>query len=851
MLQTQLCRISILMLIGLLLFVLPATAAPRGESGTYHLGINKKLLAQDFKSYQQNAPALRRAAGIPDSIRADVLGQTQNFFAYNFSTGQYYSTAATLRKVGGHCYVYVENTQWNSRVTQANVETIASEFDNVIYPKVSAYFGSEWNPGIDNDVRITILLLDIQDGYLYTETYFTGYFSFLDEMPDIAAQQPPHKGRSNEREMFYMDVNPAVAASPAFHQTLAHEFQHMIHWHQNPNEEEWVDEGCSGLANYVAGYGVNLDQFNSFIADPLHTLMPFDGSLASYGINFSFLLYFMEQYGGDTETSRTNLIRKLVRSGDHGRNSYKSALNYAGFGDVSFNDLYNDFCTTIYLDTLRPTKYSIQGVDLWADPLFQHSGFPVRDRSWDVKPWSRVYVQFEAGSGETKVLKFLGADTGSFNLRMLLFNKDGTVTVQDVKLNADSDGFFDMHELGTIYSRAVMQLSFNGDSGPQSFRYNVGYAGPRSGIYPNPIFPDDIILTVESFIPPQVYVKRSGGSEEKVPMRYVTKGLYTGYYHVNYSGNYDVSIYGEDNEGLSGTIHTAFTVQKLHRYVLNMIAFNGSAAPIRLNVGTESAAEGTLLVHSAPQAMAGNLAAHGLEMLDGVSMSFAGTGTPEDTTITFATTSKPGRTGIVAIQGNRMQWLDGQQTEEGLTARVDEFVDYALVNDIAAPEVLSVQQQDGRIRIRLQEDGSGIDLEQSSLRVDGRQLELYAVGATELEALVAEHPQAAVLSISDRAGNRAERLLAVQRAPAPGELELWPNPVSTLLSLRLGTTLAGGRIRVLDSGGRRVVEGTPVAGFWQWNLTDGNQRPVANGTYLMEILDGAGKRQSTKFSVIR
>ena len=50
--------------------------------------------------------------------------------------------------------------------------------------------------------------------------------------------------------MFYVaaDLRSMEPNSSFYDGTLAHEFQHMIHWANDRNEDTWVNEGMSDLA---------------------------------------------------------------------------------------------------------------------------------------------------------------------------------------------------------------------------------------------------------------------------------------------------------------------------------------------------------------------------------------------------------------------------------------------------------------------------------------------------------------------------------------------------------------------------------------------------------------------------
>ncbi|MEO2003464.1 MAG: hypothetical protein ABGY41_05150, partial [Candidatus Poribacteria bacterium] len=80
-------------------------------------------------------PDLRSA---PASRPADV-GDSQTFFTH-IPAGR---PRATLRHIGRHAAYWVDDGDANI-LNMANLIRLATEFDNVIYPQVRAWFGSEW-----------------------------------------------------------------------------------------------------------------------------------------------------------------------------------------------------------------------------------------------------------------------------------------------------------------------------------------------------------------------------------------------------------------------------------------------------------------------------------------------------------------------------------------------------------------------------------------------------------------------------------------------------------------------------------------------------------------------------------
>ncbi len=198
-------------------------------------------------------------------------GTTVSFRAVDFTSETLYTLKATKVAEGSHCYVYLENGQ---TVSADKIQAIADEFDNTIYAEDTSTFGGEPNPGVDSDPKIYILLLNIRDGFNGTTnmTYIAGYFDSGNEYPVSSVSY------SNQKEMVFMDINPATPGSSGFFNTLAHEFQHMIHWEQkehqrNVSDDTWLDESMSEIAASYCGYGPSYSRVLTFEKSPTDSLV--------------------------------------------------------------------------------------------------------------------------------------------------------------------------------------------------------------------------------------------------------------------------------------------------------------------------------------------------------------------------------------------------------------------------------------------------------------------------------------------------------------------------------------------------------------------------------------------------
>ena len=192
---------------------------------------------------------------------------SKSFFAINLETVKPYTFTADLLAESDHCKVWVERAS-QERVDSATAYSIAHEYDNRIYGIMMDAFDigpitvgennftsvmeyADWLT--DNDGKLSILMLDIQDGSTSESgSYTAGYFYPADFLAKTAFYS------SNETDMIYMDTYPAVPGGEVSMMTLAHELQHLMNYAvtvtgavRNNRMDIWIDEGLSSAAEYL------------------------------------------------------------------------------------------------------------------------------------------------------------------------------------------------------------------------------------------------------------------------------------------------------------------------------------------------------------------------------------------------------------------------------------------------------------------------------------------------------------------------------------------------------------------------------------------------------------------------
>jgi hypothetical protein len=259
------------------------------------------------------------------------LGDTLAFWLHDVNASAFFTATASLEYETAHAYWWIEE---GYDLPLNDLQRSARNFELRTYPTNRQWFGSEWNPGIDGDPHIYLFLGNVPG--------VGGYFSSPDEYPD---QIVP---RSNDHETIYINLDNARPGDGYFDGILAHEFQHMIQWNSDRNEDTWVNEGLSELAGQINGYDIGgSDRLFADQPDTQLTTWPeLEDSGPHYGAAYLFLAYFLDQYG-------ERAIRQLAAQPANGIAGFNAVLADVDPAQRSFEDLFADWVIANYLDDSR------------------------------------------------------------------------------------------------------------------------------------------------------------------------------------------------------------------------------------------------------------------------------------------------------------------------------------------------------------------------------------------------------------------------------------------------------------------------------------------------------------------
>ncbi|PIR41834.1 MAG: hypothetical protein COV30_01425 [Candidatus Yanofskybacteria bacterium CG10_big_fil_rev_8_21_14_0_10_37_15] len=325
-------------------------------------------------------------------VLADSIGDVRNFFVNSkFDEFSRDAMSATLRHVSDRAYFYVDDRYWiglnqfEKNILMTNILESAARFDNVIYLKETEFFGSEPNPGVDGDSKITILFESLKRGN-------GGYF----ETGNLYRKESV--SRSNEREMFSVSADFVGDSGKIF---LAHEFQHLISFNQkevlkNTSDDIWMNELRSEYAITLVGYndvfdGSNLDRrLEYFLSDPSDSLTEWPNNPLDYAHVAMFGEYIAEQFGPE-------IISETIRSNFNGIGSVDQYFRSKNIQE-NFSNVFGKWLAANYLNNVDFDSrfgYRREGLQKFrVSPKQYVLPYPGSyELEYDLKPWEGSWHQ--------------------------------------------------------------------------------------------------------------------------------------------------------------------------------------------------------------------------------------------------------------------------------------------------------------------------------------------------------------------------------------------------------------------------------------------------------------------------
>lgn len=335
-------------------------------------------LAVRLKGLPPDTPRAINPDGSPDY----PIGTCRIFHASNVDTDEQFDLTACLRYKTDHVYMWVEK---GVSVDEDALRAAAELFERKTYPTNRAFFGSEWTPGVDNDPHLSILHARNLGSSV------AGYYSSADEFVSAVRED------SNEMEMFYINIENVRVNSEFYNGVLAHEFQHMIHWYNDRNEETWLNEGFSELASFLNGHDAGGSEY-MFAQRPdtqLNSWPEGPGTAGpNYGAGYLFTTYFLDRFGPEA-------TKELVAHDENGFAAVDAVLSDLGSG-LTHVDLFADWVIANLVDdpSIDEGQYGYREIDPPSPTLnarFGPSDYPL-SREATVYQYATDYIELESNS---------------------------------------------------------------------------------------------------------------------------------------------------------------------------------------------------------------------------------------------------------------------------------------------------------------------------------------------------------------------------------------------------------------------------------------------------------------------
>ncbi len=428
-----------------------------------------------------------------------VLGgddEFNQFFMLNRVSEQFDQISAKLIYKGRRARIWID-LQDTLRVKASTVAALARGLD-------SATAAGSRDPGkgiIENDEDVfglppanrfdaatpnmeDFLLTDIQDGL--TGGNVLGYFSPYDQTDNPG---------SNQMNILYIDSREGIGTQNAgaiagLVSTLAHEYQHLIHFRYNPNSETFFNEGCSEAASTICGYN---DRHNTLYLTASNIPLlrwsnnsDFNSLEVDYERAMTFVRYNYEQFG---ET----FLKKFVTTQSTGMNRIASALTQIG-SSVTWQNMLKGYMVANYVrKSFSDPQYTYR---LALSSTFAHvtnsynGTFPATGQV-TLQQYAPAYNYYNFTKQQGMTIRFNGPQ--SFKVMALLYRSGTLLEIRELTPNQPNT-----IEANPGYSRMVFVIC-NLHPSSQTVTWNVesiasgvedvsGAAGALeiAGVSPNP-----------------------------------------------------------------------------------------------------------------------------------------------------------------------------------------------------------------------------------------------------------------------------------------------------------------------------------------------------------------------------
>ncbi len=337
---------------------------------------------------------LEGICGVSNTVegKSYQVGDKENFWVINSDTVKYREMEATLLYATPHSYFWAEE---GTNADKDDVKALMDIFEEKIYPTDREFFGSERNPGIDEDPHVYIF---------YAKNLGTSVGGFFNSTDGF---NPAIKEHSNAHESFFISASQSLSDTYTYG-ILAHEFVHMIQFATDRNDVPWMNEGFAELGVFLNGYYFGgADRF--YVSKPDLQLNDWADNTspdfsAHYGQSFLYVAYYLDRFGAEATQALNNNQKNDLESID-------DTLLEMNITDpqtkeiITADDLLTDWAIALYLldGTIGDGRYTYHNYESAPQPLatetFYNCPQSAQDRS--VHQYGIDYISIQCAGDYT------------------------------------------------------------------------------------------------------------------------------------------------------------------------------------------------------------------------------------------------------------------------------------------------------------------------------------------------------------------------------------------------------------------------------------------------------------------
>ena len=369
---------------------------------------NEALANTARRNPELYARMLDRAKHRPERVAKLSSVDDYPFFVLNRTTHDYYTVSGRLVYDGPMVKIWVDTTDLK-RVKQATITTLANALEKstpassrnpdqgILKNDIDVFGETPKTYEIDN--QTWFLMTDIKDSL--TGGFVGGYFSPWDQTQNAG---------SNQINMLYIDSHEGIGNQSAnalngLLSTMAHEFQHLIHFNANPQSEVFFNEGCSETASILNGYRDRTNE--GFLATTNTPLMRWSYNdnvgrdiLNDYARAMTFIYYCAEHYGED-------FIHAFTATRSTGMHRIDDALSATGKG-TTWQEVLKGFAVANYVGKsfgdphysyAKPIAANANLGPTVPPPATRYTDVASASGSVGLQPYGSAYILFDKPGG--------------------------------------------------------------------------------------------------------------------------------------------------------------------------------------------------------------------------------------------------------------------------------------------------------------------------------------------------------------------------------------------------------------------------------------------------------------------